>query len=261
MFLNRQTPVEMFFSQDGSPHYRMDHKTSPCWSYDRHRRCKGHRGIYECIQHNTASMFWTLPTISRTPMDFRCFQIIHHMKPLTRSGYRRSRAMFPDAFDRLTRARFRSSSDFSPTVLIPNLEVAHGHAILETNFPQSDQIYLEVAYLPRIQRNFWYLQGRLQNCYLLCLNNANREWHGSWITKNFQLDQSKCCSGSWYPCSYINEPHNRSNTGAFRGLALARASAPTEGAQHQTWETYNVLFGPWVAHIIFESTRWDTNVI
>jgi hypothetical protein len=107
------------------------------------------------------------------------------MKPLTRSGYRRARALFPGEFARLTRSRFRSSDDFSPTVLIPNLEMVAGKATLDTQTPP--QICLGMDTAPRIKRNLLLLVGRLQHCHLLCLNNADHDWHTAWLSRHFNI--------------------------------------------------------------------------
>jgi hypothetical protein len=188
MFLNRSTDLGLFFSPDGRPRYRPDGLQSACWHRDKNQSCKGHLHVYDWIEHNTASLFWTSSDAVRISTAYQCVQLEHQMKPLTRSGYRRARALFPTAFHHVTNSRFRSSDDFSPTVLIANLEMATGNAMLDTQTQQTHQLYLDVGIVPRAQRNFRILQGRLQQCHLLCLNNAGREWHASWISRNFDID-------------------------------------------------------------------------
>ena len=193
MFLNRPTPVDLFFSRNGCPRYRLDDWQVGCSRYDEHLACKGHRlTVYDWIQHNTASLFWTAPVVAGNPRAYQCLQLEHQMKPLTRSGYRRARAMFPAEFTQLTNQRFRSDADFSPTILIPNLEMVAGTAILDTQTPVRHQVYLALDMVPRMHRNVLVLLGRLQRCQLLCLNNANRKWHAAWIARNFDIDSLVC---------------------------------------------------------------------
>lgn len=189
MFLNRPTPIDLFFGPNGIPRYRVNDWQLGCSRYDEHLACRGHRlTVYDWIQHNTASLFWTAPVVVRNPRAYQCLQLEHQMKPLTRSGYRRARAMFPVAFAQLTNQRFRSAADFSPTLLIPNLEMAAGTAILDTLTPVTHQVYIAVDMVPKMNRNVLVLLGRLQRCHLLCLNNADREWHAAWISRNFDID-------------------------------------------------------------------------
>jgi hypothetical protein len=189
MFLNRPTPVGLFFDTGGQPRYRMDSSQPICSRYDQHLVCSGHHLIvYDWIQHNTASIFWTAPIVNNNPRSYQCLQLEHQMKPLTRSGYHRARAMFPSAFAHLTNQRFRSRDDFSPTILIPNLEIVGGNAKLDTQTPMAHQICLSLDMLPRMKRNFLISIGRLSQCYLICLNNADREWHAEWISHNFNID-------------------------------------------------------------------------
>jgi hypothetical protein len=188
MFLNRSTPLNLFFTPDGRPRYRPDVLQSACWCRDKNQDCQGHLRVFDWIEHNTAALFWASPDVLHNPRIHQCLQVEHQMKPLTRSGYRRARELFPVEFRQVTNSRFRSSDDFSPTVLIANLEISSGNAMLDTQTPQTHQLYLDVGIVPRAQRNFRVMQGRLQQCHLLCLNNASRDWHTSWIYRNFDID-------------------------------------------------------------------------
>ena len=194
MFLNQTTPAEFFFSStDGRPRYRGNTREPGCMDRDRNHACIGQHGnhVYQNIQHNTASLFWTASSKCRSRTQKHTYvNVDHQMKALTRSGYRRARALFPDAFAKLTHTRFRSIDDFSPTVLIPNLELASGLATLDTDPPRSHEVYLELTILPTVQRNLMIIRGCLQRCYLLCVNNGCEDWHGPWLTKHFDIPSS-----------------------------------------------------------------------
>jgi hypothetical protein len=66
--------------------------------------------------------------------------------------------------------------------------MAAGTAILDTLTPMTHQVYIAVDMVPKMNRNVLVLLGRLQRCHLLCLNNADREWHAAWISRNFDID-------------------------------------------------------------------------
>ena len=188
MFLNRTTPLGMFFASDGTPRYRRDDVQPACLDRGQKRSSVGQhvQAVYPSIQHNTAALFWDSP-MGQTAQAQSYIEVEHQMKPLTRSGYRRARALFPAEFEQLTHTRFRSADDFSPTNLVANLELASGHATIDTHPPHSHQLYVDVDTFPTAQRNLRIIQGRLQRCYLLCLNNASLDWHGPWMTRNFDL--------------------------------------------------------------------------
>ena len=86
-------------------------------------------------------MYWKHNPVQQ---QHQCRQLEHQMTPMTRSGFRRVRAMFPAEFKRLTQTRFRSSDDFSPIALIAHLEMSTGYARLDTLTPSTHQLYLEV---------------------------------------------------------------------------------------------------------------------
>jgi hypothetical protein len=205
MFMTQQISPDHFFSTDGEPWYRPSQGLN-CMDQDRNRACVGQHGnhVYKHIQHNTAALFWTNPanTQASFSQQRKFVWLDHQMKPLTRSAYGRARAMFPVAFDKLTRSHVRSISDFSPTILIPNLEMALGFAMLDTNkATKSKSLFIELKVLPIMQRNLLVLSGRLGRGSLLCVNNGSLNWHNTWLSKNFHvpadwLNQSSGCTRS-----------------------------------------------------------------
>jgi hypothetical protein len=191
MFLNRPIPSDFFFSTDGRPRYRPGVGLA-CMDQDRNRACVGQHGSesYDHIQHNTAALFWSAADKIQSTSAPSFTWLEHQMKPLTRSGYRRARIMFPDAFDKLTHSHCRSSDDFSPTILIPNLDLASDLATLVTNYSCSALGCIELSQFPILQRNFLVLSGGLRYGHLLCVNNGIEDWHTAWISKNFHLPSS-----------------------------------------------------------------------
>lgn len=183
-FLNRSVPLALFFAADGTPLYRPDNVQPEGLKHSGDRTTYVGQDMYRCIQLNTATMFWgTIPTDKIASVC--CIQPEHQVVAMSRSSYARARSRFPEAFAQLTQTRFRSTRDFSPVTLIVNLEIAAGRASVQTL--SSKQVYIDVGLFPTAQRNLRILLGEIQDCDLLCLNNAFRSWHKSWIVGNFDI--------------------------------------------------------------------------
>jgi hypothetical protein len=184
-FLNRPTSLNLFFDTNGFPIYRRDTFQASCVTYDDHRKCScSGQDVFPWILHNTSAMFYSV-----IPFQELSFHVLEHqMKPLTRSGYRRTRAMFPETFAQVTASRFRSRYDFSPTILIGNLEMATFNATLDTLPSRSHQLYIPLNRYSRMLRNLLVVQGRMKEYHLLCLNNGELPWHAKWMSQNFVID-------------------------------------------------------------------------
>ena len=180
MWLNAKIPDNSFFDTEGRPRLLMKRNTWLC--LQKNLFCMS-RSIHHQAMHNSSRMVKSL-----VKKSFAFLSPEHHIHPLTREGFELARQAFPEDFERVTRSRFRTHTDFHPVALVQNMLRVRGLASVEPCELRHCLLNMyEYAWRTRLGRHMSVLTGSLTAAHLLCINdhcNHKTPQFHAWLRRN-----------------------------------------------------------------------------